>query len=408
MADHLLKGEDEVKHLINPHVQQVKLSPIRLYSQRLMAFEDGINLTIGQPDFLTPDHIKDAGKRAIDENHTAYTHTAGIPELRKAASEYMSTKYNLTYNWKDEVLVTTGATQALDIVLRSILVEGSEVILPSPVYLGYLPLIQICGAVPVFVDTTENDFKMTAERIEEKITDKTRCVILSYPSNPAGSVLSKKELEQIGEVLQGKEIFIVSDEIYSELNYEEEHSSIASIPALRNQCAVINGLSKSHAMTGWRIGLLFAPSYLIEEAYKVQVYNTACASTISQHAALEALTNGLDDPIAMKKEYRKRRDFVFSRLSEIGFDVVKPKGAFYIFPSIEKFDMTSTQFADRLLEEEHVAVVPGNAFSGAGDCYIRISFATSLEILEAGLNRIEKFIGRLTQEQSTQRKAVQQ
>ncbi len=384
-----------MKHLINKRVQQVKLSPIRLYSQRISELTDGINLTIGQPDFFTPEHIKEAGKQAINENKTAYTNTAGIPELRKAASQYVSEKYNLSYNWEDEVLITTGASQALDIVLRTILEEGCEVILPGPVYLGYLPLIQMCGAVPVFVDTTNNDFKMTADLIEKKLSPKTRCVILSYPSNPVGATLNKEELDQIGQLLKGKEIFIVSDEIYSELNYEDDHYSIASVPGLKNQSVVINGLSKSHSMTGWRIGLLFAPAYLIAEAYKVQVYSTACASSISQYAALEALTNGLEDPLIMKKEYQTRRDYVYSRLSSMGFDVSKPKGAFYIFPSIKKFSMTSTEFADALLEKEHVAVVPGSAFSESGNDYIRISFAYSLEILEEGLNRIEKFVGQL-------------
>ncbi|MFD1928567.1 aminotransferase A [Sporosarcina siberiensis] len=386
-----------MKHLLNKRVQEVKLSPIRLYSQRISELKDGINLTIGQPDFFTPEHIKEAGKRAIDENKTSYTNTAGIPELRKAASKYVNEKYNLSYNWEDEVLITTGATQALDIVLRTILEEGCEVILPGPVYLGYHPLIQMCGAVPVFVDTTNNDFKMTADLIEKKLTPKTRCVILSYPSNPVGAILNKEELEEIGRLLKGKDIFIVSDEIYSELNYEEDHYSIAAVPELKNQSVVINGLSKSHSMTGWRIGLLFAPAYLISEAFKVQVYSTTCASSISQYAALEALTNGFDDPLIMKKVYQKRRDYVYSRLASMGFDVSKPKGAFYIFPSVKKFSMTSTEFADALLEKEHVAVVPGSAFSELGEGYIRISFAYSMEILEEGLNRIENFVGQLGQ-----------
>lgn len=381
-----------MKHLINKRVQQVKLSPIRLYSQRVAEFTDGINLTIGQPDFSTPEHIKEAGKRAIDDNKTAYTNIAGIPELRKAASQYVHEKYNLSYNWEDEVLVTTGATQALDIVLRAILEEGCEVILPGPVYLGYLPIIQMCGAIPVFVDTTGNDFKMTADLIEEKLTEKTRCVLLSYPSNPVGSILTNDELDKIGLLVKDKDIFVVSDEIYSELNYEEDHYSIASIPGLKEQSFVINGLSKSHAMTGWRIGLLFGPASLIEEVYKVQVYSTACASSISQYAALEALTNGMDDPLIMKKEYQTRRDYIYARLTAMGFEVSKPRGAFYIFPSVKKFSMTSIEFADRLLEEAHVAVVPGIAFSEEGNDYVRISFAYSLEVLEEGLNRIENFI----------------
>lgn len=384
-----------MQHLINKNVQNIELPAIRGFSERVSKLKNSINLTIGQPDFFTPDHIKIAGKQAIDENKTTYTHNAGTAEVRKAASQYVYTKYGLTYDWEDEVIITTGAAEALDLTFRTILEEGCEVILAGPVYLGYKPLIELCGATPVYVDVTNNGFKLTADLIEENITEKTRCVILSYPSNPAGVTLNKQELNQIGKLLKDKEIFIVSDEIYSELVYDDIHCSIGSVSELRNQTIIINGLSKSHSMTGWRIGLLFAPAYLAKAMLKIHIYSVSCASSISQQAALVAMTKGASDPIIMRDEYRKRRDYVYSRLISMGFDVIKPQGAFYIFPSIKQFSMKSFEFANLLLEKQQVAVVPGSAFSKMGEFHIRISFANSLDILEDGLNRIENFIDNL-------------
>lgn len=391
-----------MRHLINKRIRSIQMSPIREFSDRIQQYNDGINLTIGQPDFATPEHVKNAGKIAIDENKTGYTNNAGLAELRQAACEFLKERYRLNYDWKSETMVMNGATQALDTVFRTILEEGSEVILAGPAYPGYEPLIQMCGATPVFVDTRKNRFKMTADLIEPLITEKTRCVLLSYPSNPVGTILTKEELRDIATLLKGKEIFIVSDEIYSELIYEGDHHSIAAFPEIRDQSIIINGLSKSHSMTGWRIGFLFAPKYVTKEMLKVHLFNTTCASSIGQVAGVQALRKGLNDPVVMKAEYEKRRDFVYERIVSMGLDVVKPQAAFYIFPSIEQFKMNSVTFANMLLKEEHVAVVPGSAFSQVGEKFIRISFASSMDVLEEGMRRIERFVNILNEKQAVQ------
>ncbi|GEN32594.1 aminotransferase A [Aneurinibacillus danicus] len=381
-----------MQHLLNPRVRNIQISGIRKFFNLVQQYDDAISLTIGQPDFATPDHIKEAGKRAIDQNRTTYTPNAGLMELRQAVSVFVEQKYGLRYDAATEIIVTNGASEAIDIALRTILEEDSEVILPGPVYPGYEPIIRLCGAVPVYVDTRDTDFKMSAKLISEKITAKTRCVILPYPSNPTGCTLGQDELEEIAALLKDREIFVISDEIYSELIYGGMHRSIASLPSMRDKTIVINGLSKSHSMTGWRIGFTFAPAYITEQMVKVHQYNATCASSISQYAALEALTEGMEDAEAMKAEYDKRRTYVYERLTAMGFDVVKPDGAFYIFPSIAQFGLSSFAFASRLLEEQRVAVVPGDAFSSYGEGYIRISYAYAMDILEEGLNRLEAFL----------------
>ncbi|WP_134703916.1 aminotransferase A [Ammoniphilus sp. YIM 78166] len=381
-----------MEHLLNKRVQDIQISGIRKFSNMVANYPNAISLTIGQPDFSTPEHIKEAGKRAIDGNKTTYTHNAGLIELRRAASHFMEHQYGLSYDPDTEIITTNGASEAIDIAFRTILDEGSEVILPGPVYPGYEPIIKLCGAIPVYVDTRETDFKMTAEMIRNSLTEKTRCVILPYPSNPTGCVLDRESIEEIAEVLKDREVFVLSDEIYSELLYGVSHVSIASIPSLREKTIVINGLSKSHSMTGWRIGFTFAPAYITQQMLKVHQYNATCASTISQHAAVEALTNGIHDADEMKEAYKTRLDYVYERLVAMGLDVVKPEGAFYIFPSVAKFGLTSFEFATQLLEKGGVALVPGSAFSEYGEGYVRLSYAYSMEVLEEGLDRLEKFI----------------
>lgn len=381
-----------MEHLINKKVRDIQISGIRKFSNLVANYRDAVSLTIGQPDFPTPDHIKAAAKAAIDANKTAYTPNAGLPELRRAAAGFLKSRYGLSYRPEDEVLVTIGASEAIDIALRTVLEDGCEVLLPGPVYPGYEPIIKMCGAHPVYVDTTANGFKLTAGLLKDKITEKTRCVILPYPSNPTGRVLDEADLAGIASLLRDKEIFVISDEIYSELIYTGSHRSIAAFPAMRDKTIVINGLSKSHSMTGWRIGFTFAPAYITSQMVKVHQYNTTCASTISQYAAVEALTNGIGDAEEMKREYETRRDYVYDRLAAMGFDTEKPDGAFYIFPSIKRHNLKSFEFAAKLLEEQRVAVVPGDAFSSLGEGYIRISYAYSMEILEEGMNRIERFV----------------
>lgn len=387
-----------MEKLIRQNVKEIEISGIRRFFNLVTQYPEAIQLTIGQPDFPTPAHIKQAAKQALDSDLTSYTPNAGIPDLCRAATQFIEQKYGLLYQPETEVLTTVGASQAIDITLRTILEPGTEVILPGPVYPGYEPIIRLCGAVPVYVDTTDTDFKMTAERLKEKLTENTRCVILPYPSNPTGCVLTTAELEELAEVLKERDVFVLSDEIYSELVYEQKHASIASIPEMREKTIVINGLSKSHSMTGWRIGFAFAPEYLIRQMLKVHQYNVTCANSIAQYAAIEALTVGIDDALAMRQEYESRRDYVYERLRGMGIHIVQPQGAFYLFPSIHRFGLSSNDFALRLLEEEGLALVPGDAFSAYGEGFVRISYAYAREVLEEGCNRLERFIQRLEQE----------
>ncbi|MCY8087020.1 aminotransferase A [Bacillus sonorensis] len=379
-----------MEHLLNPNAKEIEISGIRKFSNLVSQYENVISLTIGQPDFFTPHHVKQAAKKAIDENHTSYTHNAGYPELRQAVQLYMKKKTDLNYEAETEIIITTGASQGIDAAFRTILSPGDEVILPGPVYPGYEPIIKLCGAVPVIIDTTSFGFKLTAKLIEEALTPKTKCVVLPYPSNPTGMTLSEEELKEIASLLKGRNVFVLSDEIYSELTFDRPHHSIASV--LRDQTIVIGGLSKSHSMTGWRIGFLFAPKEIAKHILKVHQYNVSCASSISQKAALEAVTNGFDDSLIMREQYKKRLDYVYDRLVTMGLDVVKPSGAFYIFPSIKSLGMTSFDFCTSLLEEEGLAIVPGSSFSEYGEGYVRISYAYSPDTLREGLDRLESFV----------------
>lgn len=383
-------GGYRMEHLINKRVKSIEISGIRKFSNMVAGTKDIISLTIGQPDFPTPLHVKEAGKRSIDENFTSYTHNAGDIRLRNAASQFMKEKYNLSYQPESEIIVTVGASEAIDIAFRTILDEGSEVILPGPVYPGYEPIIKLCGAKPIYVDIRDHEFRFTAEVIAPYITEHTRCIVLPYPSNPTGVSLSEDELRAIADLLTEKDIFILADEIYSELVYDQPHVSIASY--LRDQTIVINGLSKSHAMTGWRIGFLFAPENINKHILKVHQYNVTCATSIAQMAALEALTIGINDALPMKEAYLERRNYVYDRLNKMGLDVQIPDGAFYFFVKIPFNDISSFDFCLSMVKEEKVAVVPGSAFSSYGEGYFRLSFACSMETLEEGLNRIETYL----------------
>jgi aminotransferase len=384
-----------VRHLINEKVQKIQISKIRAFSTMAAEYNDVVSLTIGQPDFHTPLHVKAAGQLAIEENRTTYPPTAGYLDLRKAACDFVARKYDQHYDPENETLVTNGATEAIYIALRTILDENSEVILPAPIYSGYEPVVHLCGAAPVYVDTRKTDFKMTASALQAAITSKTRCVILASPMNPTGVTMSEQEVRAIRDVLVDKDIFVVSDEIYSELLYDGKHASIALMNGMRDKTIVINGLSKSHAMTGWRVGFTFAPAWITEQMIKVNQYAITAVSSISQYAAIEALTNGFDDSVPMRDEYQRRRDYVYSRLQAMKLDVVKPGGAFYFFPSIAKYGKTSLQFALDLLKDARVAVVPGDAFSDFGEGYIRLSYAYSMDKLQAGLDRLEDYLRKI-------------
>jgi len=381
-----------MKSFINDNVKQIQISGIRKFAQQIEKYENVIALTLGQPDFQTPEPIKQAAIEAISSNQTVYTPNAGLPVLREAASKYVKQKYGLTYDSSSEVIVTVGASQALDVTFRTILTEGCEVILPAPIYPGYAPIITTCGAKPVFVDTSDHGFKITPELLEQYINKNTRCIVLPYPNNPTGVTLTKEELENLATYLYKKDIFILSDEIYSELTFDSVHQSIASFPGMRDKTIVINGLSKSHSMTGWRIGFLFAPSYLAQEILKVHQYNVSCATSISQFAAISALTECIDSPIEMAKEYQNRRDYMLDRLEQMGLPCIKPGGAFYLFPSIKEFNIPSMEFALKLVEQQNLAVIPGEAFSEYGDSFIRLSYAYSMEQLKLACDRLEAFI----------------
>ncbi|QDP40023.1 aminotransferase A [Radiobacillus deserti] len=381
-----------MKPTINRQVENIEISGIRKFYNMVSGQDNILSLTIGQPDFYTPEHVKKAGIAAIDHNQTVYTPNAGILPLRQAIRSFVQQKYNLSYSADTEIIVTVGASQAIDITLRTILSPGDEVILPGPVYPGYEPLIRLAGGVPIHVDTTHHQFKLTSELIKSHITDKTKCVLLPYPSNPTGATLSEVQLKEIAEELENRDIFVLSDEIYSELVYEGDHHSIASFPSMRDKTIVINGLSKSHSMTGWRIGFVLAPEWLAGQILKVHQYNVSCASSISQYAALEALKNGIDDAIPMREQYLKRRDYCFERLTKMGLQVELPNGAFYLFPKIPTDSKTTFELAVDIVNKAHLAVVPGSAFSAFGEGYVRISYAYSLETLKEGLDRLERYL----------------
>ncbi|AJY74674.1 aminotransferase A [Paenibacillus beijingensis] len=384
-----------MEHLVNAKVKDIQISGIRKIANLVAGYPDAVSLTIGQPDFPTPVHIMEAAKRAIDAQRTVYTPNPGLPELREAVSAFVRGKYGLHYRGTDEVIVTNGASQALDIALRTVLTEGDEVILPGPIYPGYEPLVKLSGGVPVYADTRGSGFKLTAELLEPLLTERTKAIILCYPSNPTGRVMTQEEQEAMAQLLREKEVFVISDEIYSELVYDIPYRSISSLAGMRERTIVINGLSKSHSMTGWRIGFTLAPAEITKHMVKVHQYNVTCASSISQYAALEALTAGYDDALPMRDEYCKRRDYVYERLTAMGMTLEKPEGAFYIFPSIERYGLSSMEFTMKLLEEQRVAVVPGDAFSVYGEGYIRISYAYGQEVLERGMDGLEAMVKKL-------------
>ncbi|UTR14716.1 aminotransferase A [Salipaludibacillus sp. LMS25] len=381
---------------LNNHVKEIQLSGIRQFFNRVQDFPDAVQLTLGQPDFPTPEHVKRAAKKAIDTNKTTYTPNAGLLELRKYACDYVSKKYSLQYDAETEIIVTNGASQGIDVTMRTILEPGDQVLIPAPVYPAYEPIIRLCRAEPVFIDTTNSDFKLTVTQLKAHMSPQVKAIILPYPSNPTGAVLSEKELVSLAEYLQEKDVFIVADEIYSELIYNKTHQSIATMSGMRDKTIVINGLSKSHSMTGWRIGFVFAPATITQHLIKVHQYNVSCASSISQYAAIEAVKNGANDSEFMRKQYKERLNFVIERLRSIGMPVVIPEGAFYVFPSIKASGLSSFDFAVRLLEEEQLAVVPGDAFSPLGEGYIRLSYAYALNELEEALLRLEKFWNKVT------------
>ncbi|GEQ04756.1 aminotransferase class I/II-fold pyridoxal phosphate-dependent enzyme [Staphylococcus gallinarum] len=381
-----------MKLSLNENSKFLKAPSIRQFSNRMKHIDDCINLTIGQPDFPMPKVVKDAYINAIKENKTTYSHNKGLLETRTSVSKYFEQRYHFTYD-PEEIIITNGASEALDTALRSIINQGDEILIPGPVYAGYIPLIQTLGGIPVFIDTTESSFKLTPELIESHITQNTKAILLNYPTNPTGVTLSYNEVEALAQSLQDKEIFIISDEIYAENTFSGEHTSFAQFTQLRDQLLLIGGLSKSHSATGIRIGFLIGPEYLIEKLTFMHAYNCICANVPAQIACIAALNEGLEAPQYMNEAYIERRDYLIERLETLGFELdAKPEGAFYIFPSIKQFTDNDFDFCVDVLEKAHVAMVPGSSFTDIGQGYVRISYAYELDALKEGMRRLESYI----------------
>ena len=379
----------------NKQLDKIQVSLIRQFDQAISEIPGVLRLTLGEPDFTTPDHVKEAAKRAIDQDQSYYTGMSGLLTLRQAASDFVKEKYQLDYNPENEILVTIGATEALSATLTAILEEGDKVLLPAPAYPGYEPIVNLVGAEIVEIDTTENGFVLTPEMLEKAILeqgDKLKAVILNYPANPTGITYSREQLEALAAVLRKYEIFVVCDEVYSELTYTgENHVSLGTM--LRDQAIIINGLSKSHAMTGWRLGFIFAPANFTAQLIKSHQYLVTAANTMAQHAAVEALIAGKNDAEPMKKEYIQRRDYIIEKMTKLGFEIIKPDGAFYIFAKIPAgYDQDSFAFLKDFAQKKAVAFIPGAAFGQYGEGYVRLSYAASMETIKEAMKRLEEYM----------------
>ena len=379
----------------NKQLDKIQVSLIRQFDQAISEIPGVLRLTLGEPDFTTPDHVKEAAKRAIDQNQSYYTGMSGLLTLRQAASDFVKEKYQLDYAPENEILVTIGATEALSATLTAILEEGDKVLLPAPAYPGYEPIVNLIGAEIVEIDTTENGFVLTPEMLEKAILEqggKLKAVILNYPANPTGITYSREQLEALAAVLRKYEIFVVCDEVYSELTYTgENHVSLGTM--LRDQAIIINGLSKSHAMTGWRLGFIFAPANYTAQLIKSHQYLVTAANTMAQHAAVEALTAGKNDAEPMKKEYIQRRDYIIEKMTNLGFEIIKPDGAFYIFAKIPAgYNQDSFAFLKDFAQKKAVAFIPGAAFGRYGEGYVRISYAASMETIREAMKRLEEYM----------------
>ena len=373
-------------------VTELEPSGIRRFFDVANTMENVISLGVGEPDFDTPWHIREEGIYSLEKGRTYYTSNAGLLPLREAISTYLSERFELPYG-PDEILVTVGGSEAIDIGFRAMLDPGDEVISPEPCFVSYLPCVKMAGGVPVRVSLEEKDeFKLTGEKLEEAITEKTKMVVLPFPNNPTGAVMSADELRVIAELVKKHDLFVMSDEIYSELSYQGKHVSIASLPGMGERTVVINGFSKSFAMTGWRLGYAAAPREIISQMTKIHQYVIMSAPTTSQYAAIEALRNGIGDVERMRESYDQRRRFLVKELNDMGLPCFEPYGAFYVFPNISKFGMTSEEFATKLLRKQRVAVVPGDAFGQCGEGFLRISYAYSIDNLKRALEKIQKFI----------------
>ena len=389
-----------MRNPLSDTIVNIKPSGIRKFFDIVSEMKDAISLGVGEPDFDTPWHIRDEGIYSLEKGRTFYTSNSGLKELKTEISNYLKRSQNVEYNPDTDVLVTVGGSEAIDIGFRAMLNSGDEVIIPQPSYVSYEPCAILAGAKPVIINLkAENEFRLTAEELLEAITDKTKILVLPFPNNPTGAIMEKEDLEKIAKVIIEKDIFVMSDEIYAELTYKDKHISIVSIPGMQERTILINGFSKAYAMTGWRLGYACGPKEIIKQMTKIHQYAIMCAPTTSQYAAVEALKNGDADIKEMKTAYNQRRRFLMNAFKEMGLECFEPYGAFYVFPCIKEFGMTSEEFATMFLKEEKVATVPGTAFGDSGEGFLRISYAYSLETLKIAMERLKNFVTRLRERQ---------
>jgi len=379
--------------ILSGRVTSTAPSGIRKFFDLLDEMKDVVSLTVGQPDFVTPWHIRAAAIESLEKGKTYYTANSGLIDLRREISNYLDRRFNLKYNANDEIIVTVGGSEAIDLSIRALVNPGDEVIIPMPAFVCYEPITVMAGGVPVVINTKEeNKFKFTPDELKVAITDKTKLLILPFPNNPTGAIMTAEDLESIAEILRETNIMVLSDEIYAELTYGVKHVSIATLDGMAERTILVSGFSKAYAMTGWRLGYLAAPSEIAQQMYKIHQYAIMCAPTTSQFAAIEALQNGDDDIKMMADEYDRRRKFIVNGLRAIGIDCFDPEGAFYVFPNVSKFGLTSNDFCERLLYEQGVAIVPGTAFGACGEGFARISYAYSVKHITVALEKIEKFV----------------
>ena len=384
------------KSPVNTTITGIAPSGIRKFFDIVAEMKDAISLGVGEPDFDTPWRVRDEAIYSLEQGRTFYTSNSGLLELKEAIAGYLDRKYDLHYHPKDEIMVTVGGSEAIDLAFRAMLEPGDEVLIPQPSYVSYVPCAVLAGGVPVTIDLKEkNEFRLTAQELEEHITDKTKILVLPFPNNPTGAIMEKEDLDAIVDVILRHDIYVMTDEIYSELTYGTEHVSIASLPGMKERTVYINGFSKAFAMTGWRLGYACAPKEILEQMLKIHQFAIMCAPTTSQYAGVEAVKHCDKEVAAMREEYDGRRRYLLERLRGMGLTCFEPYGAFYMFPSIKEFGMTSEEFATRLLESKKVAIVPGTAFGACGEGFLRISYAYSLESLKVALDRIEEFVTEL-------------
>ena len=389
-----------MRNPLSKTIVNIKPSGIRKFFDIVSEMKDAISRGVGEPDFDTPWHVRDEGIYSLEKGRTFYTSNAGLMELKEEICNYLDRRCHLNYNPKNEVIVTVGGSEGIDIAMRAMLDPGDEVLIPQPSYVSYEPCCLLAGGKPVIIELkAENEFRLTKQELLDAITDKTKLLVLPFPNNPTGAIMEKEDLEAIAEVIIEKDIFVLSDEIYSELSYKEDHVSIASLPGMKERTILINGFSKAYAMTGWRLGYACGPKEIIEQMLKIHQFAIMCAPTTSQYAAVEAMRNGDEDVAKMREAYNQRRRYLMHAFREMGLECFEPYGAFYVFPCIKEFGMTSEEFATRFLQEEKVAVVPGTAFGDCGEGFLRISYAYSLDNLKVALNRMAHFVDRLRQEQ---------